>query len=415
MEPCALALVLLLFCAAVLRAEAPGIEWFTGHGTDYGEHVHEGRQTSEGGYIAIGHGLELAHALVVKVDESGGLEWQKTFGDVGSRGVGYCVSEVPDGYIAGGSLYDAGHQRMQRFLAKLDRAGSAVWERSYAAPGLGAIRGIDITADGGIVATGFTDAPDTDWYRGFVFIADEGSGFLMKTDAEGSVEWEEPVEATQGTKVREITRGYAVCSSVWDETEAAENNQDFCLINTDGRGHTVWRKRFGGDRPNHLYDFDVTRDGGYILGGHTLSYGVENWDYLLMKVDGDGNEEWHRTFGQPRGYDARYIHDEAYGVRQTPDGGYIIAGGSGDEYDSYQGSGHPAGPSDEWKAYLVKTDGDGNVLWHGIYPTDANVGNNAAEYIGLTSDGGYIVFVDTDSQTPPAPNNFGFLKLAPDR
>ncbi len=37
-----------------------------------------------------------------------------------------------------------------------------------------------------------------------------------------------------------------------------------------------------------------------------------------------------------------------------------------------------------------------------------------AEYIGLTSDGGYIVFVDTDSQTPPGPNNYGFLKTAPD-
>jgi hypothetical protein len=146
-----------------------------------------------------------------------------------------------------------------------------------------------------------------------------------------------------------------------------------------------------------------------------VSYGVENWDYLLMKVDGDGNEEWHKTFGQPRGYDARYIHDEAYGVRQTPDGGYILAGGSGDENDSYYASGHPAGTSDEWKVYLVRTDGEGNLLWEGIYPTAGDVGNNAAEYIGLTSDGGYIVLVDTDSQAPPEPNNFGFLKLAPDK
>jgi hypothetical protein len=171
----------------------------------------------------------------------------------------------------------------------------------------------------------------------------------------------------------------------------------------------------GGSGGDHLYDFDVTRDGGYILGGHTVSYGVKNWDYLLMKVDGDGNEEWHKTFGQPRGYDGRYIHDEAYGVRQTPDGGYILAGGSGDEYDPYSGSGHPAGTSDEWKVYLVRTDGEGNLLWEGIYPAASGLGNNAAEYIGLTSDGGYIVFVDTDTQTPPEPENYGFLKIAPDK
>ena len=131
-----------------------------------------------------------------------------------------------------------------------------------------------------------------------------------------------------------------------------------------------------------------------------------------MKIDSAGEEVWHKIFGQPRGYDARYIHDEAYGVRQTPDGGFIICGGSGDEY-SYSASGHPAGPSDEWKVYLVKTDKRGEILWEGIYPP-VSVGNNGGEYIGLTNDGGYIVFVDTDSQTPPAPNNFGFMKLASD-
>ena len=415
MLSCSFALVLSLLCPAVLHAEAPGIEWFTGQGTDLEEHVHEGCQTSDGGYVAVGHGLQLAHMLIVKVDEEGGLEWQKTFGEVGKRGVGYCVSEVGDGYIAGGSLYDSSHQRMQRFLAKLDSAGNIVWQKFYEAPGTGAIRGIDITSDGGIVATGYTNAPDTEEFRDFLFIADDSDGFIMKIDAEGRMAWEVPIEATQGTKVREISQGYAVCSCVSTQTDETAANSDFCLMETDDRGNTLWRKTLGGSEGDHLYDFDVTKDGGYILGGHTLSYGVENWDYLLMKVDGDGKEEWHKTFGQPRGYDGRYIHDEAYGVRQTPDGGYILAGGSGDENDSYYASGHPAGTSDEWKAYLVKTDGEGNLLWEGIYPTAGDVGNNAAEYIGLTSDGGYIVLVDTDSQAPPEPNNFGFLKLAPDK
>ena len=420
MVSCTFALVLLLLCSAVLHAEAPGIEWFKGQGTDNGEHVHEGCQTSDSGYIAIGQGFhdDEPYVLIIKVDNEGNLAWQKTFGGAGKWGIGYCVAEVPDGYIVGGKLYDSSCQRMQRFLAKLDCAGDTVWEKFYGAPGLGAIRGIDITADGGIVATGYTNAPNTEEFREFVFIADGGDGFvgfIMKIDAKGSVEWEKPIDAPQGTKVREISRGYAICSCVWTQTEGTEANQDFCLMETDDRGNTLWRKAFGGSRPDHLYDFDVTKDGGYILGGHTLSYGVKNWDYLLMKVDGDGKEEWHKTFGQPRGYDARYIHDEAYGVRQTPDGGYILAGGSGDEYDSYHGSGHPAGPSDEWKVYLVRTDGEGNLLWEGIYPAAADVGNNAAEYIGLTRDGGYIVFVDTDSQTPPEPNNFGFLKIAPDK
>lgn len=48
-----------------------------------------------------------------------------------------------------------------------------------------------------------------------------------------------------------------------------------------------------------------------------------------------------------------------------------------------------------------------------MYPSDS-AGNNAGEYLGLTEDGGYIVFVDSDSHEPPVPNNFGFLKIEPD-
>lgn len=214
------------------------------------------------------------------------------------------------------------------------------------------------------------------------------------------------------TKVREIEGGYIVCSCVWHWTEEAGDNMEFCLIRTDTLGNTIWQKYLGGSENDHLYDFDLTNDGGYILGGHTRSYDVENWDYLLIKADSAGNEEWHRTFGQPRGYDARYVHDEAYGVRQTPDGGYIICGGSGDEH-SYSESGHPAGPSDEWKIFLAKTDSLGNTLWKEVYPS-TSVGNNAGEYLGLTEDGGYIVFADSDSHDPPNPNNFGILKIEPD-
>jgi hypothetical protein len=170
---------------------------------------------------------------------------------------------------------------------------------------------------------------------------------------------------------------------------------------------------YGGTKGDHLYDFDLTRDGGFILAGHTVSYGVQNWDYLLMKVDSAGIDEWHKIFGQPRGYDAQFIHDEAYGVRQTPDGGYVMCGGSGDEYEEYSVSGHPAGRSDIWKVYLVKTDHKGEKIWEGLYPVNRTK-NNGGEYLGLTRDGGFIVLVDTDSQTPPEPNNFGFLKLAPD-
>ena len=398
-----------------LQAQVPTVEWFRGQGTSGEEHVHEGLQTSDGGYIAIGHGIDPdddGDMMIIKVNEQGFFRWKREFGTMGKLGAGYCIAEISDGYIAGGGIFDPDSQRTQRFLAKLDLDGKIEWEKYYGSPGVGSIRGIDITDDSSIVVTGYVNAPDDPEFQGFVFIVDEGDGFIMKLDLEGNVIWEESVDAPQGTKVREIENGYAICSTVWTWTQAAGDNQDFRLLITDTLGITQDYYDYGGANGDHCYDFDITADGGYILAGHTTSYGVSNWDYLLLKIDNKGNEEWHKTFGQPRGYDDNFIHDEAYGVRQTPDGGYVICGGSGDE-SSYSASGHAAGPSDEWKVYLVKTDSSGETVWEGIYP-GTSVGNNAGEYIDLSDDGGYIVFVDTDSQYPPTPNNFGFMKLSSD-
>ena len=99
-----------------------------------------------------------------------------------------------------------------------------------------------------------------------------------------------------------------------------------------------------------------------------------NWDFYLLKINGEGKEEWYKTFGQPRGYDPKWIHDEAYGVRQTPDGGYVIVGGTGDEFE-YSEKGHPRGSSNIWQVYLVKTDGEGNMeVGPNVYGAEAMVG-----------------------------------------
>ena len=48
----------LLTGSAVYAVDAPEMQWHKGHGTSYGNHVHEGIQTSDGGYIGIGQTWE---------------------------------------------------------------------------------------------------------------------------------------------------------------------------------------------------------------------------------------------------------------------------------------------------------------------------------------------------------------------
>ena len=87
-----------------------------------------------------------------------------------------------------------------------------------------------------------------------------------------------------------------------------------------------------------------------------------------------------------------------------------MTGGTGDHSD-YSGTGHPNGTSDDWKILLSEFDKDGNMTSINVFGGGLDKGNDAGEFIDVTSDGGYIIFSDTDSKGLKGPNNFGFLYI----
>ena len=372
-------------------------------------------ETSDGGFLAIGHTAEnevdfVPNLLIVKTDPFGNELWQAVLGTTNEFDVGYSVAETSDGYLAGGGIHSNGFQK--RALIKFSFSGEILWQRIYEHSGIGAVRGIEVLNNGEIIITGYIEGEES----GFLFISDGSTGFLSKVSADGDLLWDRRLESPQGTKVKQAANGgFALATTVWtgtdglgEEEEAVMNAKVFF---TDSDGFIQKSQTYGGDNNVQLFDFDVTNDGGFIFTGHTTGYDSANWDCILGRINSAGEELWIKTFGQPRGYDPNFILDECYGVRQKPDGGFVMTGGTGDHSEEFSSYGHSSGPSDEWKVLLVETDGDGNLESMKVHGPEG--GHNAGEYVGLTSDGGFIVFTDTDTQSPPAPNNFGLLKIFP--
>jgi hypothetical protein len=132
---------------------------------------------------------------------------------------------------------------------------------------------------------------------------------------------------------------------------------------------TLWTRTYGGTEAERCYGMQQTRDGGYILAGFTRSFGAGSFDYWLMKTDVNGDSVWSRTYGGPE-------FESCSSVQQTTDGGYILAG--------YRGM-NAEGVHHFW---LVKTDSTGDSLWSRTYG-----GSDYDECYDSfqSSDGGYIL------------------------
>lgn len=119
---------------------------------------------------------------------------------------------------------------------------------------------------------------------------------------------------------------------------------DAWVFKLDENGNIQWQKTYGGQDSGYARSVRQTSDGGYIVAGNTNSFGAGNDDIWLIKLDLNGNIQWQKTFGGAGS-------ETAKAVQQTPDHGYIVLG-----WTIPFGTGH----LDVW---LLKLDVNGNIQW----------------------------------------------------
>ena len=195
--------------------------------------------------------------------------------------------------------------------------------------------------------------------------------------------------------------GYYIVGTLNNEYEPVRQG-DVYLMKTDAGGNIVWEKSYGGERYDGGMAITETNDGGLVIAGQTMSFGASGIDMYLLKVDPNGNELWSKTFGGA-------LDEWVSVVHQTTDGGYLLIGFIMDPNDIVADPGVAgyAGLEGRSNINLIKTDGDGNGLWSRTYDSE----NNILTSSGIqTPDGGTLILA-TILYYPASDNDIYLLKV----
>jgi hypothetical protein len=131
---------------------------------------------------------------------------------------------------------------------------------------------------------------------------------------------------------------------------------------------------YGGVNDDIARCIKETPEGGYIIAGTSSSFGHGDASVYLVKTDSLGNYQWSSSYGETQ-------NDWGYSVEVTADSGFFVAGYS----NSFN-------PPNGYDAYYFKTDKNGNLLWQKIvsgYDWDFIYGSVAMP------DGGFILCGET--------------------
>jgi hypothetical protein len=316
-------LFVLLTFALITSVDASSEMWSQIYEIERHQAAYSLIETSDGGYAIAGGYSLIDDFWLVKIDEWGNIQWNRTCGGEKDDHATSLVETSDGGYILAGCTESFGQGDEDFWLVKTDADGNMQWNRTYGGSDSEKVYSMIQTSDGGYALAGDgllvkTDAyGNMEWNRtiieegahALVLVQTSDGGYalagrlwLMKTDAYGNIEWKQTYEETE--RGHNLSHGLVVTSDGGYAKIGAG-----MLIKTDAYGNMEWNQTYEGSL---AFSLIATSDGGYAF----------VLDNRLIKTDAQGSVEWSE------GYEPRNTMEmlQLESVIETSDGGYAMVG-----------------------------------------------------------------------------------------
>ncbi len=285
---------------------------------------------------------------LLKVSPDGNLDWNKTYGGSGDDRAEKIIQTSDGGYAMVGYsrsndkdvALNAGLQ--DYWIIKVNATGDIMWEKSFGFAGIDRAYSIIQTHDDGYFITGFLDvtasegAGNDDAKKRTKSTTKHGVGEFwgIKLNANGDKEWRRFFGGSNNDRSYDVIQTadhnfimIGSSESVDFDISNSKGSYDFWVVKVDQNGTKIWEKSFGGDEIDVAYAITATEDGKYIVIGDSRSYNGNvttpkgNADLWMIQIDDNGQLIWEKSIGGSEFDTGRAIH-------KMNDGRFIITGNS---------------------------------------------------------------------------------------
>ena len=334
--------------AAAKTAAASGtvLTWERTLGGDKSDAARDIVQTADGGYIMVGltssKGAGRQDGWIVGLDAKGAPRWEKVLGEKNRDVLRSIVAAPNGGFVIAGERRAAGSGKSVMWLVKIDDKGKTLFEQMFP----------DNAASAGFDAVESRD-------RGFVIVGTildrkgkDKDLRLFKINAKGKTLWR---RRYGGKRAEAIARGFQQTEDggyvgAGETASRSKGGTDLWVFKLNGRGVAKWRKTYGGAKADGARAVRALGKDGYIVAGYTDSKGAGDRDIWVLRLDAKGTVIWDKTFGTP-------AREDATSIIVTGDGGFLVLGAK-----TGAGAGAPAET-----LWLIKLDGAGKTVWQRSY------------------------------------------------
>jgi hypothetical protein len=216
---------------------------------------------------------------IVKLNSSGAIQWQKTIGGDKSD-YAYSFQSTSDGYILAGYTYSnngdvfGNHGDADAWIVKIDNNGTIQWQKTLGGSNEEIARSIQPTPDGGYIVAGSAKSNNGD-------VSGNHGGsdaWIVKLSSSGTIQWQKSLGGSYEEIARSVQSttdgGYIITGSAVSTNGDISNNhggQDAWIVKLNSNGAIQWQRSIGGTNDEVANSVQTTVDGGYIIAGQALS------------------------------------------------------------------------------------------------------------------------------------------------